>query len=115
MTEVRVRADEASIGRRVEIFCAEKIFVDIVFASDPGLIGAPSKPAFSRIAQSDSLSDRRRDAAYKLRTPLGTNATLRRSDAELALQDVVDGLRVGLATRRLHYLADEPPDFLWFC
>src|SRR4030095_3951602 len=30
------------------------------------------------------------------------------SDAELRLQEIVDRLRVGLAARRLHHLADEP-------
>src|SRR6266550_1178229 len=36
----------------------------------------------------------------------------RRSDAELGLEQVVDGLRIGLAARRLHHLADEPADHL---
>ena len=34
------------------------------------------------------------------------------SDAELGLQEVVDALRVGLAARRLHHLADEPAERL---
>src|SRR5580704_8296101 len=34
------------------------------------------------------------------------------SDAEALLQELVDRLRVGLATRSLHHLADEPADRL---
>ena len=45
-----------------------------------------------------------------------TTATPRRgtsrSETELLLEQVIDGLRVGLAARRLHHLADEPADRL---
>jgi hypothetical protein len=33
-----------------------------------------------------------------------------RSDADLLLEQIVDRLRIGLAARRLHHLADEPAD-----
>jgi len=37
----------------------------------------------------------------------------RRSDPDLLLQEIVDGLRVGLAARCLHDLADEPTERFW--
>src|SRR5580704_1230514 len=40
----------------------------------------------------------------------GAGGTPRRSDADLLLEQIVDRLRVGLAARRLHHLADEPTD-----
>ncbi len=39
-------------------------------------------------------------------------ARRRDSDAELGLQQIVHGLRIGLAAGRLHHLADEPADQL---
>src|SRR6266567_4260739 len=41
------------------------------------------------------------------RTELAASPS-RRSEPELVLEQVVDGLRIGLAARRLHHLADEP-------
>jgi hypothetical protein len=49
-----VKAKGGLRGCRVGIFGNEKIFVDIVRASDPGLIRASSKAAFLRIARLDS-------------------------------------------------------------
>lgn len=40
------------------------------------------------------------------------DAEASRSEAELVAQEVVDGLRIGFAARRLHHLADEPADRL---
>ena len=38
-----------------------------------------------------------------------------RSDANLLLEKIVDGLRIGLAAGGLHYLTDEPADRLRVC
>jgi hypothetical protein len=38
----------------------------------------------------------------------GGGDTQFRSDADLLLEQIVDRLRIGLAARRLHHLADEP-------
>jgi len=60
-----------------------------------------------------AMDDRRASRAITRSGDDDTTATiLTRSDAELGLEQVVDGLRIGLAARRLHDLADEPADEL---
>src|ERR1700735_4345006 len=56
---------------------------------------------------SDSSCEER---AKRSRACAGGSDTPLRSDADLLLEQVVDGLRVGLAARRLHPLADDPAD-----
>src|SRR3984885_4191161 len=48
------------------------------------------------------------ERAKRSRARDGGSDTPRRSDADLLLEQIVDRLRVGLAARRLHHLADEP-------
>jgi hypothetical protein len=71
-----------------------------------------------RFATSARRSDGKRGARWAVETvqrrhDRATKALdASRSDAELGLQQVVDRLRIGLAARRLHHLANEPADQL---
>jgi hypothetical protein len=47
-------------------------------------------------------------SAPSVRVHAGGSDTPLRSDADLLLEQVVDRLRIGLAARCLHHLADEP-------
>jgi hypothetical protein len=68
---------------------------------------------FSEQAIDFAAMDDRRASRAITRSDDDTTATiLTRSDAELGLEQVVDGLRIGLAAGRLHDLADEPADEL---
>src|SRR5262249_49652675 len=112
-----------SRGPRVGSFGNEKIFV--------------SNPAVARFARASGRRFARIDAARFGERPGATRPVARmwgvdsresslartafaaprarrceRSEAELALEQVVDRLRIGFAAGRLHHLADEPAERL---
>src|SRR5712664_4843628 len=88
---------------------------------------ALARTAFLRIVNADSQerASRSGNEIQRVMNVRGSPATFRwhqtnvatprgfsRSDAEFGFEQVVDGLRIGLAARRLHHLADEPADQL---
>src|SRR5437868_5683301 len=63
------------------------------------------------LARAMNLAGKRWSArAIKQAGDDGAATILTRSDTELGLEQIVDGLRIGFAAGRLHHLADEPLD-----